>query len=128
MSPLAEAVYDVLRTRPGRADPRITYAELAAAVREASAELEHVHHRNRQLYAALGEVEDACRRLGLPSLAALVVAGAADEEREEVTRVVAGAGAEVVTAPAEVGAGTEVGAGPEPGAVGVPVAVWVEDT
>jgi hypothetical protein len=57
-----------------------------------------------------------------------VVAGAADEEREEVTRVVAGAGAEVVTTPAEVGAGTEVGAGPEPGAVGVPVAVWVEET
>lgn len=57
-----------------------------------------------------------------------MVAGAADEEREEVTRVVAGAGAEVVTAPAEVEAGTEVGAGPEPGAVGVPVAVWVEDT
>ncbi len=73
MSPLAEAVYDVLRCRPGQPDPRITYAQLAAEVRESSADLDYIHHRNRQLYEALGEVEEECSRLGLPSLAALVV-------------------------------------------------------
>lgn len=73
MSPLAEAVYDILRVRPGQADPRISYAKLAEQVRETSEELEHIHHRNRELYAALGEVADECERLGLPSLAALVV-------------------------------------------------------
>jgi hypothetical protein len=73
MSPLAEAVYDVLRLRPGRADPRITYAELARSLREASDALAHITHRSRELYAALGEVSAACRRLGLPCLAALVV-------------------------------------------------------
>jgi hypothetical protein len=73
MSPLAEAVYEVLRAQPGRPDPRITYAELAETLRETSTEFEHITHRSRQLYAALGEVAQACGRLGLPSLAALVV-------------------------------------------------------
>jgi hypothetical protein len=73
MSPLAEAVYDILRVRPGAADPRITYAELAGQLRETSEEFEHITHRSRDLYAALGEVAQACSRLGLPSLAALVV-------------------------------------------------------
>src|SRR5690348_10092087 len=73
MTPLAEAVYDILRLRPARPEPRITYGELAAGLREASAEFEHVTHRSRELYAALGEVAEECRRLGLPSLAALVV-------------------------------------------------------
>jgi hypothetical protein len=73
MSPLAEAVYAILRSRPGRSDPRITYAELAAELRETSEEFEEIRHRSRQLYVALGEVADECRRLGLPSLAALVV-------------------------------------------------------
>ena len=73
MSPLAEAVYDILRSRPGLADPRISYAELAARVREAREDVEGAHHRDRRLYAALGEVHDECVRLGLPSLAALVV-------------------------------------------------------
>jgi len=73
MSPLAEAVYEILRARPGLPDPRVTYGELAAGLREASPQFEHVTHRSRELYAALGEVADECRRLGLPSLAALVV-------------------------------------------------------
>jgi len=30
MSPLAEAIYEILRRRIGRDDPRITYKELAA--------------------------------------------------------------------------------------------------
>jgi hypothetical protein len=73
VSPLAEAVYEVLRRRTMLPGPRLTYAELAAAVRGASADFEHVTHRSRPLYAALGEVGDACRRLDLPPLPALVV-------------------------------------------------------
>ena len=73
MSGLAEAIYAILRSRPGGPDPRITYAELAAELRELSEDFEHIGHRSRQLYTALAEVAEECRRLGLPSLAALVV-------------------------------------------------------
>jgi hypothetical protein len=73
MSPLAEAVYSALRSRPGLPDPRITYAQLAAAIRDVSEEIEGAHHRDRRLYDALTEVHGECVRLGLPSLAALVV-------------------------------------------------------
>src|SRR5262245_9118556 len=73
MTPLAEAIYDILRQRTEEADPRITYAKLAARLRELSDDFEGAHHRNPQLYAALGEVGAECRRLGLPCLAALVV-------------------------------------------------------
>lgn len=73
MSPLAASVYDLLRARTRLADPRITYAELAEALRNTSDEIEYVHHRNRQLYAALAEVGKECRRLKLPPLPALVV-------------------------------------------------------
>lgn len=73
MSPLAEAVYAILRVRTRLPDPRITYAELATQLRDVSEEFEYVTHRSRQLYAALGEVGDGCRRLRLPSLPALVV-------------------------------------------------------
>lgn len=73
MSPLAGAVYDILRQRTSLADPRITYAELAAELRDVSDEFEHVHHRTRPLYTALDEVGQECRRLRLPPLPALVV-------------------------------------------------------
>jgi hypothetical protein len=73
MSPLGEAVYEVLRSRAAWPEPRITYAELAGHLREACEEFEDVTHRSQQLYAALGEVGEQCRRLGLPCLAALVV-------------------------------------------------------
>jgi hypothetical protein len=74
MSSLANAVYDILRQRVvGRDDPRISYAELARALRDASEEFDHLTHRSQELYRALCEVGDACGRLGLPSLAALVV-------------------------------------------------------
>ena len=73
MSPLAEAVYSILRVRVGRPDPRITYAELARMLRETSEDFDHIHHRSRELYAILGEVAQVCKRLRLPSLAALVV-------------------------------------------------------
>jgi hypothetical protein len=73
MSPLAEAAYDILRGRAALPDPRITYAQLAEQLRDASDEFEYVHHRSRGLYAALAEVGTACRRLKLPPLPALVV-------------------------------------------------------
>ncbi len=73
MSPLADTIYDILRRRTSLAEPRITYAELAEQVREAGEDFEYVHHRNRQLYAALTEVGAQCLRLQLPPLPALVV-------------------------------------------------------
>jgi hypothetical protein len=73
MSPLAEAVYDILRRRVAAADPRITYADLARQLRDASDDFENITHRSQQLYAALCEVGDECRRLRLPLLPALVV-------------------------------------------------------
>jgi len=73
MSPLAAIIYDILRRRTARDDPRITYAELAEQIRDAGDEFEYVHHRNRQLYVALAEVGAECRRLRLPPLPALVV-------------------------------------------------------
>src|SRR5690242_8370969 len=73
MTPLAEAVYEILRSRPGMPEPRISYAELGRRLRDVSDDFEYVTHRSRELYAALGEVAGECRRLGLPCLAALVV-------------------------------------------------------
>ena len=73
MSPLAAAVYNILRLRPGLPDPRITYAQLAGRLRDTSDDFEYVTHRSQQLYAALCEVGEECSRLRLPSLAALVV-------------------------------------------------------
>jgi hypothetical protein len=73
MSPLAEAVYELLRVRTSLEDPRLSYAELAEQLRAASDDFEFIHHRSRLLYAALNEVGHACRRLRLPPLPALVV-------------------------------------------------------
>jgi hypothetical protein len=73
VSPLAEATYEILRLRLALSDPRITYAELARQLRDAGEAFEFIYHRSRELYAALNEVGQACRRLGLPPLPALVV-------------------------------------------------------
>lgn len=73
MSPLATAIYDILQSRVSLADPRITYADLAERLRDRSEAFEHIHHRGRELYAALNEVGRECRRLKLPPLPALVV-------------------------------------------------------
>jgi hypothetical protein len=73
VSPLADAIYELLRLRLSLTDPRITYAELARALREAADEFELLTHRSQELYAALWDVGDACRALGLPPLPALVV-------------------------------------------------------
>src|SRR5262245_47058566 len=73
MNPLARTIYETLRQRVRLAEPRITYAELARHCRDTNPAFEHVTHRSRELYAALWEVGNACRRLGLPPLPALVV-------------------------------------------------------
>jgi hypothetical protein len=73
MSPLGRAVYHILRRRTTLAEPRISYADLAAQLRAASADFAGINHRSRLLYAALNEVGDRCRRLQLPPLPALVV-------------------------------------------------------
>jgi hypothetical protein len=73
VSPLAKATYEILRLRLAHPEPRITYAELARQLRDASEAFEHLFHRSQELYAALGEIGRECRRLGLPPLPALVV-------------------------------------------------------
>jgi hypothetical protein len=73
MSPLSEAVYEILRSQASKAEPRITYKELAERLRDASDDFAHVTHRSQQLYASLWDVGRECRRLGLPALPALVV-------------------------------------------------------
>jgi hypothetical protein len=73
MSPLAKAVYAILRLRTTQPEPRITYSQLSEELREIGEEFAHVNRRSRELYAALAEVGAACRRLRLPPLPALVV-------------------------------------------------------
>jgi hypothetical protein len=73
MSPLAEAVYEILRRRVPLDEPRISYAKLSAELRAASKDFASINHRSRLLYAALVEIGEECRRLGLPPLPALVV-------------------------------------------------------
>jgi hypothetical protein len=73
VSPLAEAIYEILRLRVALPEPRVTYKELAEQLRDASEEFESIYPRSRQLYAALAEVGRECRRLRLPPLPALVV-------------------------------------------------------
>jgi hypothetical protein len=73
VSPLAEAVYGILRLRPSLPEPRITYAELARALQDTEESFATISHRSRELYAALDEIGQECRRLDLPPLPALVV-------------------------------------------------------
>jgi hypothetical protein len=73
LSPLAKAVYQMLRLRLKLADPRITYGELAEQLRDRAEHFEHIYARSRELTAALIEVGRECRRQGRPPLPALVV-------------------------------------------------------
>jgi len=73
MTALAKAVYNILRRQARLLEPRITYAQLAAQLRELHEDFATLNHRSQQLYAALGEVGKQCRKLKLPSLPALVV-------------------------------------------------------
>lgn len=75
MSPLALAIYAVLRTLvPSRGDSRVSYSDLLSRLPEqlAHLDLEDPAHRN-DLSEALGEIVLACRAAGLPALSALVV-------------------------------------------------------
>lgn len=73
LPPLAAAVYELLRRRVGLPDPRLSYAELARQLREIDVDFETLTHRSKELYAALWDVGDECRRRKLPPLPALVV-------------------------------------------------------
>lgn len=73
MTPLARAIYAILRRRTPVADPRITYKELAIELRSARAAFENITQRSQALYSALCEVGALCRRLQLAPLPALVV-------------------------------------------------------
>jgi hypothetical protein len=73
MTALAEAIYDVLRLRLDQPDPRISYAELARALREVDSSFEHLTHRSREMYSSLCEIGELCRKRNLPPLPALVV-------------------------------------------------------
>jgi len=74
MSPLAETIYASLRSRlSSPADPRITYGELARQLRDTAVEFDSIFPRSPELYAALREIGQECRRLDLPPLPALVV-------------------------------------------------------
>jgi hypothetical protein len=73
MTHLGKTVYNILRRRARLAEPRITYAELAAQLRELHEDFAMLNHRSQQLYAALTEVGKQCHKLNLPSLPALVV-------------------------------------------------------
>jgi hypothetical protein len=66
MSPLARTIYKQLRRRV-RSEPSITYGELAVALGKHS-----LHPRSPRLYAALGEVSNACRHEHLSYLPAIV--------------------------------------------------------
>jgi hypothetical protein len=105
MSPLAEAVYELLRLRTGMPDPRITYGALARDLRDVSDAFETVTHRSRELYVSLDEIGQECRRLGLPPLPALVV-------RADIKRP---------------GAAYYVPAAPDAVRRGEPIAAWRED-
>jgi hypothetical protein len=73
MSPLAEAVYEILRRRTALPNARLSYADLAAQLRKRSRRFSAINHRSRALYSALTEIGEECRRLGLPPLPSLVV-------------------------------------------------------
>ena len=73
MSPLAMAVYRILRKQAAVKEPRISYAALAEKLRDISEVFANIYPRSQSLYAALREVGTECRRLKLPCLPALVV-------------------------------------------------------
>lgn len=68
MTPLATAVYRVLRQRLATSSTSITYGQLADAVSRTIP----IHRRSSRLHDALGEVTTACRGAQLPALPAIV--------------------------------------------------------
>ena len=74
MSPLAEAIYEILRRRVGCEDPH-HLQRIGGGVHDYDEAFEYVHHRNPQLYLALVEIGRECRRERFPPMPALVVRG-----------------------------------------------------
>jgi hypothetical protein len=70
MSPLADAIYAILRTRVPAPRPELTYAALCDLLGDAFVDVRPTSHR---LWAALSEVVHTCRRNDLPSLPGIVV-------------------------------------------------------
>lgn len=60
LTPLARAIYAVLRRRARSREPSITYAELAIELGRARPRAV-THPRSPRLHAALGELATACR-------------------------------------------------------------------
>ncbi len=73
MSPLADAIYEILAGRANLRQSPITYWELTKALQTPH---DGIAPNDPELSAALGEVGAACRELGLPTLTAQVVRGA----------------------------------------------------
>ncbi|MHC5536828.1 hypothetical protein ACYOEI_00980 [Singulisphaera rosea] len=73
MSPLGEAIFQVLALRTGLASPLITYKQLVSALPPLESPYDGVAHNDERLYRALSEVGQNCRERNLPVLIALVV-------------------------------------------------------
>lgn len=76
MSPLAEAIYDILASRTALDHPCITYTELAKQLTPLNPTFDDLTRNDPRLFDALGEVGTACRESGRPTLTALVVRAA----------------------------------------------------
>lgn len=70
VSPLATAVYEVLRRRVPAAKPEISYEELCAKLPPA---LGNIEPNDQRLWIALGDIVRACRAADLPAISAIVV-------------------------------------------------------
>jgi hypothetical protein len=73
LSPLAEAIYEILAVRANRRHSPMTYLELTKTLRSPH---DGLAPNAPELSQALGEVGTACREHGMPTLTALVVRGA----------------------------------------------------
>lgn len=86
MSPLAQAVYQVLRIRTPKPVPRkalIGYAELISeAFRYEGVPDDLDHHKDPRVDEAITELVAACRAESLPLIAALILSDAAFEPVE----------------------------------------------
>jgi hypothetical protein len=76
MSPLAEAVYEILAGRANLRQSPITYSELIKVLPPLSSPHDAVTANDPRLFDALREVGVALRELGLPTVTALVVRAA----------------------------------------------------
>jgi len=73
LSPLADAIYDILQPRVPSLSPEITYEDLVARLPALPPPYSGVDVQDSRLSDALGEIVTACRAKGLPALAAVVV-------------------------------------------------------